>query len=111
MSNVNAELAKLKRFDPWKARKWREVAGISQRALARQMSLTRRGYEYVCRCEGWTLGVTPGRLLVWARILRCKPTDLQSDAENLLLSRFEFERWVCAGRPNVRDFVLGDPVR
>ncbi len=111
MSDVNAELAKIKKFDPWKARKWREVSKISQRTLAQRMGLSARGYEYVCRCEAWTLGVTPGRLLVWAKTLRCKPSDLQSDAEELLFSRSEFDRWVAKGRPNVRDFVLGDPAQ
>lgn len=109
MTNVDEELAKgPQKFDPWKARKWREVAQISQRTLAHRMGLGRRGFEYVCRCEGWTLGVTPGRLLTWARVLRVKPSDLQSGREELAESRLWFDAWDAAGRPDVREFVLNN---
>lgn len=109
MADVNEELAKgPMKFDPWKARKWREVAQISQRTLAHRMGLGPRGPEYVCRCENWTLGVTPGRLIVWARVLRVKPADLLSGREELAESRLWFDAWDADGRSDVREFVLNN---
>lgn len=107
MDVIDEKLAqKPPQFDPWKARKARESLPISQRSLAQRMGMGPRGAEYVCRCESWVLGVTPGRLFAWARALRIARVHLLSDEAGLAESRRQFDAWVAEGRPPVREFVL-----
>lgn len=97
--------ADLPQLDPWKLRCWRELRNLSQHDLADALGWGRNGNQIVCRIENWVIPVGARRLAAFADALRCRESDLTSQAAELRASRARFDAWCAAKRPELRTWV------